>query len=112
MKMVTAIVRPEKFDAIKEALETAGIYGMTISEVRGRGAQKGISLQFRGKMMPVDLIPKLKIEMAVRSADVDTVIKIIRDNGRTGKFGDGRIFVLPIETMCKVRTDESDPADQ
>ena len=112
MKMVTAIIRPEKFDAVKEALETHGIYGMTISEVRGRGAQKGISLQFRGKTMPVDLIPKMKLEMVVKSAEVDAVIQIIRDHGRTGKFGDGRIFVLPIETMCKVRTDEIDPADQ
>ncbi|WP_214020914.1 P-II family nitrogen regulator [Methanoculleus sp.] len=112
MKMVTAIIRPEKFDSVKTALEASGIYGMTISEVRGRGAQKGIPLQFRGKTVPVDLIPKMKIEMVVRSAEVDEVIRIIRENGRTGKFGDGRVFVMPIETMCKVRTDELDPVDQ
>jgi nitrogen regulatory protein P-II 1 len=112
MKMITAVIRPEKFDSVKAALEASGIYGMTISEVRGRGVQKGISLQFRGKTVPVDLLPKMKIEMVVRSAEVDRVIQIIRETGRTGKPGDGRIFVMPIETMCKVRTDEIDPIDQ
>jgi nitrogen regulatory protein P-II 1 len=112
MKMVMAIIRPEKFEAVKKALEAHGLYGMTVSEVRGRGAQKGITLQYRGKPIPVDLIPKMKIEMAVRSADVDKVIEIVRERGRTGKFGDGRIFVMPIESICKVRTDELDPVDQ
>jgi nitrogen regulatory protein P-II 1 len=112
MKMVTAIIRPEKFESVKVALEAYGLYGMTVSEVRGRGAQKGITLQYRGRPIPVDLIPKVKIEMAVRSADVEKVIEIVRERGRTGKFGDGRIFVMPIEILCKVRTDEFDPMDQ
>ncbi len=108
MRMVIAVIRPEKFDDIKAELEAKGIVGMTVTEVRGRGAQRGISLQFRGKSMPVDLIPKLKLEMVVRAADVDTVIQVIRDAGRTGKFGDGKIIVMPVETIHKVRTDESE----
>jgi len=111
MKMVTAVVRPEMFDSVRAALEADGIYGMTVSEVMGRGAQKGIALRFRGKVMPVELIPKVKIEMVVPDADVDTIIRVVRENGRTGKPGDGRIFVLPVESICRVRTDQIDPAD-
>jgi nitrogen regulatory protein P-II 1 len=112
MKLVIAVIRPEKFEAVKKALAARGIVGMTVTEVKGRGEQRGISLQFRGKAMPVDLIPKVKIEMAVRSADVDTVIETVREHGRTGKPGDGRIFVVPMDCMCKVRTDEFDPPDE
>ena len=111
MKMVTAVIRPEMFDAVKAALEAGGIYGMTVSEVIGRGAQKGIALKFRGKVMPVELIPKVKIEMVVRDADVEKIIGIIRANGRTGKPGDGRIFVLPVESICRVRTDQGEPEE-
>ncbi|MDI6866101.1 P-II family nitrogen regulator [Methanoculleus sp.] len=111
MKMVTAIIRPEMFNAVRTALEGEGIYGMTVSEVMGRGAQKGIALQFRGKAVPVDLIPKLKIEMVVKDADVERIIRIVRAHARTGRPGDGRIFVLPIERICRVRTDEEDPPE-
>jgi nitrogen regulatory protein P-II 1 len=110
MKMVCAVIRPEMFDSVKTALEADGVYGMTVTEVMGRGAQRGISLKFRGKVMPVELIPKVKIEMVVSDADVEKVIGIIRANGRTGKPGDGRIFVLPVESICRVRTDLEDPA--
>lgn len=106
MKMVVAIIRPEKFDEVKAALEVNGIVGMTVTEVRGRGAQKGISLQFRGRSMPVDLIPKIKLEMVVEDDQVDTVIRTIREAGRTGKYGDGKILVLPVEKIYKVRIDE------
>lgn len=111
MKMVTAVIRPEMFDAVRAALEVEGVNGMTVSEVMGRGTQKGITLQFRGRTMPVELIPKVKIEMVVKDADVEKVIRTVRANGRTGKPGDGRIFVLPIESICRVRTDLEDPAD-
>ncbi|MCM2467032.1 P-II family nitrogen regulator [Methanoculleus oceani] len=111
MKMVTAVIRPEMFDVVRAALEVEGINGMTVSEVMGRGAQKGIALRFRGKTMPVELIPKVKIEMVVQDADVEKVIRTVRANGRTGKPGDGRIFVLPVESICRVRTDLDDPAD-
>jgi nitrogen regulatory protein P-II 1 len=112
MKLVIAVIRPEKFESVKKALEAQGVVGMTVSEVKGRGEQKGIALQFRGKAMPVDLIPKIKIEMVVTNGDTEKVIRTIREHGRTGKPGDGRIFVVPIETMCKVRTDEAEPADE
>ncbi len=111
MKMVCAVIRPEMFDSVKAALEADGVYGMTVTEVMGRGAQRGIALKFRGKVMPVELIPKVKIEMVVRDADVEKVIGIIRANGRTGKPGDGRIFVLSVESICRVRTDLEDPAE-
>ena len=111
MKMVIAVIRPEMFDAVRAALEVEGINGMTVSEVMGRGTQKGITLQFRGKTMPVELIPKVKIEMVVKDADVEKIVGIVRAHGRTGKPGDGRIFVLPVESICRVRTDLDDPAD-
>jgi nitrogen regulatory protein P-II 1 len=111
MKLVIAVIRPEKFELVKKALEVEGVVGMTITEVKGRGEQKGIALQFRGRAMPVDLIPKVKIEMVIEDADVDKVIGIVRATGRTGKPGDGRIFVLPVESICRVRTDLDDPAD-
>ncbi len=108
MKMVIAMIRPEKFDAVKAALTEMGVVGMTVIEVKGRGEQKGISLQFRGKSVAVDLIPKIKIEMVVDDAEVDAVIGTIRASGRTGKYGDGRIIVMPVEVMAKVRTDETE----
>jgi len=112
MKMVTAIIRPEKFEAVKRALEEQGIYGMTVSEVRGRGEQKGIALKYRGRAIPVDLIPKLRLDLAVRSGDADLVIRTIKRAAWTGKFGDGRIFVMPVESVTKVRTDDAKPPER
>lgn len=111
MKMVCAVIRPEMFGSVKAALEADGVYGMTVTEVMGRGAQRGIALKFRGKVMPVELIPKVKIEMVVSDADVEKVIGIIRTNGRTGKPGDGRIFVLSVESISRVRTDQEEPEE-
>lgn len=108
MKKIEAIIRPERFEQIKKALEEKGFIAMTILEVRGRGEQKGIKLQYRGGTMEVDLLPKLKLEMFVHDDDAKTVIKTICDAGRTGKFGDGRIFVSPVEISGKVRTGELD----
>jgi nitrogen regulatory protein P-II 1 len=106
MKMVQAIIRPEKMPHVKKALEEQGFIAMSITEMTGRGEQKGIKLQYRGNTMEVDTLPKIKLEMVVKDQDVDPIISIIRNAGRTGKFGDGKIFVLPVEMMCKVRTDE------
>jgi nitrogen regulatory protein P-II 1 len=106
MKMVQAIIRPEKMPHVKKALEEQGFIAMSITEMTGRGEQKGIKLQYRGNTMEVDTLPKIKLEMVVKDQDVDPIISIIRNAGRTGKFGDGKIFVLPVETMYKVRTDE------
>jgi nitrogen regulatory protein P-II 1 len=106
MKMVQAIIRPEKLEIVKKALSDQGFYAMSISELRGRGEQKGITLEYRGKKVEVDTIPKVKIEMVVEDKDVDAIISTIRNSARTGKVGDGKIFVLPVERMAKVRTDE------
>jgi nitrogen regulatory protein P-II 1 len=106
MKMVQAIIRPERASSVKKALEEKGFIAMSITEVMGRGEQKGIILQYRGNKMEVDTLPKIKLEMVVKDQDVEPIIGIIRESGRTGKFGDGKIFVLPVDMMCKVRTDE------
>ncbi len=106
MKMVVAIIRPEKFEAVKDALAEKGFVGMTVTEVKGRGEQKGIRLQFRGREMEVDLLQKIKIEVVVKDEDVDKVIDVICENARTGKFGDGRIFVVPVEKSVRIRTGE------
>jgi nitrogen regulatory protein P-II 1 len=106
LKKIEAIIRPERLEQIKKALEEKGFIAMTVMEVSGRGEQKGIKLQYRGGTMEVDLLPKLKLEMYVQDEDVDSVMKTICDAGRTGKFGDGRIFVSPVEKSGKVRTGE------
>ena len=106
MKMINAIIRPERLDFIKKALEDQGFYAMTITEVRGRGEQKGISLQFRGGRMSVDMLPKIKIEMVVDDKDVDRALETICTSARTDKIGDGKIFVLPVERSVRVRTGE------
>ncbi len=106
MKMVQAIVRPEKLSHIKKALSEKGFIAMSITEMSGRGEQKGITLQYRGNKMEVDTLPKVKLEMVVKDQDVDPIIAIIRESGRTGRIGDGKIFVLPVEMMCIVRTEE------
>jgi nitrogen regulatory protein P-II 1 len=107
MKKIEAIVRPERLEQIKKALEEKGYVAMTVTEVLGRG-QKGIKLQYRGGSMIVDLLPKLKIELFLHDHNVNDAMKTICDAGRTGKFGDGRIFVSPVEISGKVRTGEVD----
>jgi nitrogen regulatory protein P-II 1 len=108
MKMVKAIVRPERLEFVKKALENQGQYGMTVMPVEGRGDQKGISLQYRGGAITVDLIPKVQIEVVIKDADVDKVITAICEGAKTGKIGDGRIFILPVERSIKVRTGEQE----
>jgi len=106
LKKIEALIRPERLDQVKKALEDKGVVGMTVFEVLGRGEQKGIKLQYRGRTMEVDLLPKLKLELFVSDEDVDPVMKTICEAGRTGKPGDGRIFVSPVEKSGKVRTGE------
>ncbi|NTV27165.1 MAG: P-II family nitrogen regulator [Methanothrix sp.] len=106
MKKIEAIIRPERLEQVKLALEEKGIVAMTILHVMGRGEQKGIKLQYRGGTMDVDLLSKLKLELYVQDEDVDSVMKTICDSARTGKFGDGRIFVSSVEKSGKVRTGE------
>ena len=106
MRMIQALIRPEKLDDVKKKLEEGGFVPMTITEVKGRGEQKGIKLEYRGTKMEVDLLPKVKIELVVKDPEVGKVIGIIRGTARTGKVGDGKIFILPVEKMLRVRTDE------
>ena len=108
MKLIKAILKPERFEFVKKALEDKGIISMTITEVRGRGEQKGISLEYRGGLMTVDMLPKIQIEIVVKEKDVDAVILILTESARTGKIGDGKIFVMPVERAIKIRTGESD----
>jgi nitrogen regulatory protein P-II 1 len=104
MKKIEAIIREERLDAVKKALEEKSYFGMTVSEVSGRGKQKGIPLQWRVGEYRVDLLPKIKIELVLLDADVTEAINAIVNNARTGEAGDGKIFVLPVETVVRVRT--------
>jgi nitrogen regulatory protein P-II 1 len=104
MKKVEAIIREEKLNAVKKALEEKSYFGMTVSEVSGRGRQKGIPLQWRVGEYRVDLLPKIKIELVVLDEDVPVAIDAIVSNARTDETGDGKIFIIPVETVVRVRT--------
>ncbi|MEI6261212.1 MAG: P-II family nitrogen regulator [Deltaproteobacteria bacterium] len=106
MKKIEAIIKPFKLDDVKEALNELGIQGMTISEVKGYGRQKGHKEIYRGAEYVVDFIPKIKIEVIVESDRVDQVVEKIRASANTGKLGDGKIFVIPVEQVIRVRTGE------
>jgi nitrogen regulatory protein P-II 1 len=106
MKKIEAIIREEKLEVVRKALETSGYYGMTVSEVSGRGRQGGLTLQWRVGEYRVDLLPKLKIEVVVLDEDVLKTLDAIATAARTGEMGDGKIFVLPVEGAVRVRTGE------
>jgi nitrogen regulatory protein P-II 1 len=108
MKKITAIIRPGKMEAVKNALEAAGFLSMTISEVKGRGQQKGIIQQWRGQEYRVDLLSKLKLEIVVSDDHVDKLVDVIVASARTGSIGDGKIFVQPVEKVIRIRTGETD----
>jgi len=108
MKKIEAIIKPFKLEDVKEALSEIGINGMTISEVKGYGRQQGHTELYRGAEYVVDFLPKVKIEIAVAEERVDEVIEVIIENARTGKIGDGKIFVSPIEKVVRIRTGEED----
>lgn len=110
MKLVIAIVQPSKVDPVRERLLEAGVMGMTVSEVRGFGQQKGHTESYRGAEYTVDFLPKMKIEVAVPESKVDEVLGIIGDAARSGKVGDGKIFVTPVEKAVRIRTQEMDEA--
>jgi len=106
MKLVKAIIKPERFELVKKALEEKGVTAMTATEIQGRGEQRGITLEYRGKQMMVDMLPKMQIEIVVRDEEVDELIATIFGAARTGRIGDGKIFVLPVETAIRIRTGE------
>ncbi len=107
MKMVTAIVKPFKLDEVREALSAIGVQGVTVTEVKGFGRQKGHTELYRGAEYVVDFLPKVKVEAAVDEAIVDRVIEAIEAAARTGKIGDGKIFVTTLEQVVRIRTGET-----
>jgi nitrogen regulatory protein PII len=108
MKLIKSIVRPNKVDEVRDALEKLSIPGMTVTEVRGHGRQKGHTAIYRGKEYNVSLLPKVEIEVVVQDAVVEEVIKAIVSAARTGEIGDGRVFVTPVEHSYNIRTGERD----
>ncbi len=107
MKLVSAIIKPFKLDDVREALSDIGVQGITVTEVKGFGRQKGHTELYRGAEYVVDFLPKVKIEVAVDDGIVDQVIESIRNAANTGKIGDGKIFVYPVEQVIRIRTGES-----
>jgi nitrogen regulatory protein P-II 2 len=107
MKLVTAIIKPFKLDDVRSALTKLGVNGMTVTEVKGFGRQKGHTEVYRGAEYTVNLLPKVKIEVAVATPQTDAVIAAIRQAANTGSIGDGKIFVSPIEALMRIRTGET-----
>jgi nitrogen regulatory protein P-II 1 len=110
MKQITAIVKPFKLDDVREALAEVGVTGLTVTEVKGFGRQKGHTELYRGAEYVVDFLPKMKVEVVVNEADVDRCVDAIVSAARTGKIGDGKIFVTNVERVVRIRTGEEDEA--
>ena len=106
MKLITAIIKPFKLDAVKEALTQVGVEGMTVTEVKGFGRQKGHTEVYRGSEYTVDFLPKVKIDLVVGDEMKDKVVIAIVNAAKTGKIGDGKVFILPVEDVIRIRTDE------
>ena len=107
MKLVTAIIKPFKLDEVKEALQDAGLQGITVTEAKGFGRQKGHTELYRGAEYVVDFLPKVKIDLAIADDQLDRVIEAITKAANTGKIGDGKIFVFPLEQVVRIRTGET-----
>ncbi len=108
MKRIEAVIKPFKLEDVKDALTQAGITGMTVSDVKGYGRQQGHSELYRGAEYVVDFLPKVKLDLVVNTEDVDNVVKLIAQAAKTGKIGDGKIFVSSIERIIRIRTGEED----
>ena len=108
MKLITAVIKPFKLDDVREALAHAGVQGITVTEVKGFGRQKGHTELYRGAEYVVDFLPKVKLEVAIQSDRVDAVVDVIRQAAYTGKIGDGKIFVSPLDSAVRIRTGEQD----
>jgi len=109
MKLISAIIKPFKLDDVREALSEIGVQGITVTEVKGFGRQKGHTELYRGAEYVVDFLPKVKLEVAVDDGIVEQVIESVRNAANTGKIGDGKIFVYPVEQVIRIRTGESGP---
>ena len=110
MKIITAIIKPFKLDDVRQALGEIGVQGLTVSEVKGFGRQKGHTELYRGAEYVVDFLPKVKLEIAIDDDMVDQAIEAITNSANTGKIGDGKIFITPLEQVVRIRTGESGPA--
>ena len=110
MKIITAIIKPFKLDDVRQALGEIGVQGLTVSEVKGFGRQKGHTELYRGAEYVVDFLPKVKLEVAIDDDLVDQAIEAITSSANTGKIGDGKIFITPLEQVVRIRTGESGPA--
>ncbi|OIR16906.1 nitrogen regulatory protein P-II 2 [mine drainage metagenome] len=109
MKIVTAIIKPFKLDEVREALSAIGVQGITVTEVKGFGRQKGHTELYRGAEYVVDFLPKIKLEAAIKADQLDQVIEAIEKSAQTGKIGDGKIFVQDLEQVIRIRTGETGP---
>ncbi|MDO9010336.1 MAG: P-II family nitrogen regulator [Gallionella sp.] len=109
MKMVTAIIKPFKLDEVREALSAIGVQGITVTEVKGFGRQKGHTELYRGAEYVVDFLPKIKLEAAIQADQLDRVLEVIEKAAQTGKIGDGKIFVQSLEQVIRIRTGEVGP---
>jgi len=107
LKMIHAVIRPERLEEVKKALEKEGFHGLTIVDVRGRGRQMGVSWRVRGSVYKIDTLPKVKLEMVVEDAAAGRVVDIIRGAAATGEVGDGKIFITPVEEAVRIRTGET-----
>ncbi|MBM7786734.1 P-II family nitrogen regulator [Tenggerimyces flavus] len=109
MKLVTAVIKPHRLDEVRAALETFGVSGMTVTEASGFGRQKGHTEVYRGAEYEVDLVPKVRLEILVDDSDVDDVVQTVTKAAHTGKIGDGKVWVVPVEAVVRVRTGERGP---
>ena len=108
MKLVTAVIKPHKWEDVRVALESVGVTGMTVSEVSGYGRQKGHTEVYRGAEYDIALVPKVRIEIVVDDEDVDDVVRTITTSAQTGRIGDGKVWVVPLDSVGRVRTGERD----
>lgn len=106
MKLITAIIKPFKLDEVKNALETYGIYGLTVSEANGYGRQRGHTEVYRGAEYTVDMVPKVRVEVLIDDDDADSVVDVIIKSAQTGRIGDGKVWITPVEAVARVRTGE------
>jgi nitrogen regulatory protein P-II 1 len=106
MKLITAVIKPFKLDDVKSALESFGVHGITVTEARGYGRQKGHTEVYRGAEYTVDLVPKVRLEVLVDDADAEDVIEVITKSAQTGRIGDGKVWSVPVDTVVRVRTGE------
>ncbi|WMW21385.1 P-II family nitrogen regulator [Methanolobus mangrovi] len=108
MMKIEAIIRPTKIHEVKDALDAAGYESITVTDVKGRGKQKGVMQQWRGRKYCVDLLPKIKMEIVINDEDVDKVVEVIMKTAETGSIGDGKIFIYPVSKIIRIRTGETD----